>query len=70
MNNLDDEENDWLGTICATGELCPREGYWEQIETGRVDWHQTDDHFPELKPAPNYTRARYRYIGKNKEPIK
>jgi len=63
--NPEDDEDEWLGTICETPELCPREVYWEQVETGRVNWHQTDDYFPPLQPVP-YKRAQYKYIGKNK----
>lgn len=66
MNNQLDDEADWLGTECITAEQCPIEGFWEQVETGRIDWHQTDETFPELKKIP-YQRATYRYIGKKKD---
>lgn len=65
MSN-DDDVSDWVGSIYQTGEVCPIKGYWEQVETGQIIWHEKGDRFTELNPAPNYQRATYKYIGLNK----
>lgn len=68
-NTIDiQEENNWLGHICKTGELCPRAGYWKQVETGNIIWHEIKDKFSELEfTTHSYKRARYEYIGKTKK---
>lgn len=48
---------------CKTGDKCPIEGYWVQIETGEKFWHLVDDVFQPLSQIP-YERAHYKYIGK------
>ena len=58
------ENDEWLNHECETGEKCPIEGYWLQVETGNCYWHMTEDYFNPLTPAPNYQRARYKYIEK------
>ncbi len=61
------DEHEWLGHICQTGEQCPIAGYWKQVETDDIHWHETDDKFPELELTPySYKGAHYEYIGKKK----
>lgn len=52
MNNNDDNENEWLGATCETAEVCLIAGYWEQVQIGRIDWHEAGDKFPELSTCP------------------
>lgn len=60
--------DEWLGHICKTGDTCPIDGYWEQIETGDIRWAEINDKFPELGASTShYKRAHFKYIGKNKE---
>lgn len=48
----------------STGEKCPKEGYWLQIETGDITWHTTEDYFA---PRPPGFKApvHYEFLSNN-----
>ena len=66
MNDNRDDESKWLGRKCDSSEICPRTGYWKQIETGRLIPHEVGDKFRGIGDGTNYKKANYEYMGKEK----
>jgi hypothetical protein len=51
-----------MKTRYSTGEKCPKEGFWRQIETGDIVWHTTEDFFPP-RPLGFKNAVHYEFVS-------